>query len=106
MDWVKEVNDSLADHGLHSQWAVDLRAYIFEGKVGNPLIRALFENDLTTSAMLCWTRYQDVSLVRIARFVVTTAPANSWGNAERVLAWVDRGGLNGEEKKTPHEEEQ
>lgn len=72
-----------------------MRAYIENGQPVGDFLRAVLENDMVRA----FNRADDInanSMLQYAKFLYW-APRICWGSREKVDAWIERGGLCGDE---------
>lgn len=74
-----------------------VRLYVEEGRPVGSWLRSVLENDFV-QAHLSADAMNAVALNDWAAFLFWDAPANSWGSAKVVDAWVKHHGLAGRQK--------
>jgi hypothetical protein len=74
--------------------AQSLRLYIEKGARPSSFLEAVLNNDLLRSIATA-DQLNAEKLVEIVRFLHEYAPAECWGSAAKVKAWMYRGGLDG-----------
>ena len=86
---------SMINYGLipkHIRGAV--RRYIEQGVIPGQFLQAVIRNDLIDS----FARADDVNrdrLFDIVRFFYNEAPAECWRSEKKMIAWHQKGGING-----------
>jgi hypothetical protein len=71
-----------------------MRRYIFDGVPTGDFLAAVLANDLRDAAVRA-DHINLMALPEIVRFLHNEAPAACWGDARRVRAWTETGGLRG-----------
>lgn len=70
------------------------RAYIEEGIPPGGFLWAVMQNDLVEAFATADGVNQEM-MFYWAEFLYNEAPRAAWGSRKAVLAWIERGGLNG-----------
>lgn len=71
----------------------DMKRYVEEGIPPGDFLRAVLENKLMQSFQLA----DDTNVERMwefANFLYNELPSGCWGSVEKVVAWIQKGGLN------------
>ena len=99
---MKEIGYRTTVHGIPYYIPIrmmpGIERYVSKGVPVGDFLMAVFENNLVEAM----GRADDENLVNLPAYAVYLRwemPRGSWGSKEKVKAWIEKGGLEGHEKK-------
>lgn len=89
-----EWHERFEAYGLPDHMWDDFQAYAVRGREPSRFLNAVLRNSLIAAAE--HADHSNLPMLHVwAKFLYNTLPTNSWGNAERVREWMEKGGLIG-----------
>jgi len=87
---MREMDYSLLPEHLRG----NVKRYIEDGAIPDDFLTAVISNNLFEAFKNASTREEE-ALFDIVRFFYNETPGNCWGSSEKMLLWMNRGGLKG-----------